>query len=126
MVDYRFLQLMQMLHFADNATRVARGQPGWDPLFKLRPIIERICAAFQVAYTPTSHLTIDEGMSPWRGHLSFKVITSCQTFMCKCIQYSPWQSNPFWTRKPYVQVSGLHCKSNLYYSIIKHCRYTVP
>ena len=71
---FRFFNLMAGLHFNDNTNHIPRGQEGWDPLFKLRPFLERLCAAFQVAYAPKQQVTIDEGMCGWRGYLSFRVI----------------------------------------------------
>ena len=65
--------MMRMFHCNNNENHVARGNPGFDPLFKIRPIVDRLTAAFTVAYKPKQHITIDEGMSPWRGNLSFKI-----------------------------------------------------
>ena len=73
---FRFLQMLSALHFNNNNLRHPRGHEGFDPLFKLRPILDRICAAFQVVYHPTQYLTMDEGMAAWRGNLSFKVINA--------------------------------------------------
>lgn len=70
---FRFYNLLAALHFNDNTNHVGRGVVGWDPLFKLRPFLDRMCVRYQVAYTPKQMLTIDEGMAGWRGRLSFKV-----------------------------------------------------
>jgi len=70
---YRFFNLLTAMHFNDNTNHVPRGQEGWDPLFKLRPFLEHLCAAFQLAYVPEQDITIDKGMAGWRGCLSFKV-----------------------------------------------------
>lgn len=69
----RFWLLMSFFHLADNTKLIARGLPGHDPLFKLGSIYKRIIWRFHDTYTPNQQLSIDEGMVPWRGHLSFRV-----------------------------------------------------
>ena len=73
----RFLLLMKFLHFNDNASQVLDRQSAlFDPLYKVRPILEVIQENFAQVYTPEQRLTIDEGMVPWRGRLKFRVSMS--------------------------------------------------
>lgn len=48
----RFLSILWMLHCNDNAHHVAKGQPGHDPLHKIRPVVDVLAAKFQSAYYP--------------------------------------------------------------------------
>ena len=69
----RFLALLTMLHLNNNDGKAARGQPGYDPLFKIRPIIDTLVTKFQDVYTPEEQLTIDEAICPFRGRIFFRV-----------------------------------------------------
>jgi len=62
-----------MLHPNNNDAKAARGQPGYDPLFKIRPIIDTLVTKFQDVYTPEEQLTIDEAICPFRGRIFFRV-----------------------------------------------------
>ena len=69
----RFEQILSMLHLNDNANHVARGDPGHDPLFKVRPIYDMLRNKFRDIYVPDRDVSLDEGMCPWKGRVSFKV-----------------------------------------------------
>jgi len=69
----RFLALLTMFHLNNNDAKAARGQPGYDPLFKIRPVIDTLITKFQVVYTPEEQLTINEAICPFRGHIFFCV-----------------------------------------------------
>ena len=43
----RFSLIMKFIHLNDNSAYVVKGQPGHDPLFKLRPFLECLLANFQ-------------------------------------------------------------------------------
>ncbi|PVD27698.1 hypothetical protein C0Q70_12869 [Pomacea canaliculata] len=60
-------------HLNDDSAAVPKGQPGYDPLHKLRPFINHLNHLFQTTYIPEQHIIIDEALCPWRGKLSFKV-----------------------------------------------------
>ena len=64
---------MTLLHLNNNDAKAARGQPDYDPLFKIRPIIETLVTKFQDVYTPEEQLTIDEAICPFRGRIFFHV-----------------------------------------------------
>jgi hypothetical protein len=60
----RFLANLTMFHL-NNDAKAARGQPGYDPLFKIRPVIDTHTTKFQDVYTPEEQLTIDEAICPF-------------------------------------------------------------
>ena len=68
----RFLALLTMFQL-NNYAKAARGQPGYDPLFKIRPVIDTLITKFQDNYTPEEQLTINEAMCPFRRHIFFHV-----------------------------------------------------
>jgi len=68
----RFLALLIMFHLKNNNAKAARGQPGYDPLFKIRPVIDTLITKFQNLYTPEEQLTI-EAIYPFQGRIFFRV-----------------------------------------------------
>ncbi|XP_052269913.1 piggyBac transposable element-derived protein 4-like [Dreissena polymorpha] len=69
----RFLNLISCLHLANNELYVSRGQPGYNPLFKLGTVYSTVLARYPLLFGPNQELSIDEGKVPWRGNLHFKV-----------------------------------------------------
>ncbi|XP_070188662.1 piggyBac transposable element-derived protein 4-like [Littorina saxatilis] len=78
--------LMSFFHLANNQNIIRRGLPGHNPLFKLgtlssmgkiwlphATLYTNLITRFATLYTPHRELSLDEGMVPWRGHLSFRV-----------------------------------------------------
>ena len=63
---------MSFFHLANNEEMVKRGQPGHDPLFKLGRVYKNIISRFHQIHIPHQELSLDEGMVPWRGNLSFR------------------------------------------------------
>ena len=85
----RFSLIMKFLHLSDNSLYITKGQPGNDPLFKLRPLLGPLIANFQSAYTLNrGELSVDEAMIGFKGRLSF-------------IQYLPKKPTK-WGMKAYV------------------------
>ena len=68
----RYQLICSFLHFNDNAEQVPRGQPGYDPLFKIAPLIDILKPLYKVYYIPSRELSIDETMKRFGGRLYFK------------------------------------------------------
>ncbi|XP_046400221.1 piggyBac transposable element-derived protein 4-like [Ischnura elegans] len=68
----RFLSILANFHLNDNTSAKKKGEAGFDPLHKVRPMFELLRSRFQCAYQPAEDVTIDEGMCAFRGRLSFK------------------------------------------------------
>lgn len=69
----RFRSIFFMLHVNDNSTYISRNQPNHDPLHKIRPIYDLIRQKCIESFYPNQNLTVDEGMCPFRGRVSFRV-----------------------------------------------------
>lgn len=69
----RFLLILAFFHLNDNKNYVPRGSEGFNPLFKLGPLYERMLSRFRAVYKPHQALAIDESMVAWRGNLTFRV-----------------------------------------------------
>ena len=68
----RFETITQYLHVNDNSKMPARGIPGFDKLFKVRPFLESIRANFLFQYVPHKEVAIDEAMIKFKGRSSLK------------------------------------------------------
>ena len=69
----RFLAILRFLHLNDNSNRIPRGEEGYNPLLKLRPVYDTLQEKFLSVYTPTKHLSLDESSIGWKGHIHFRV-----------------------------------------------------
>jgi hypothetical protein len=45
----RFHELLTMFHLGNNDAKAARGQPGYDPLFKIIPVIDTHITNFRTS-----------------------------------------------------------------------------
>ncbi|XP_052283877.1 piggyBac transposable element-derived protein 4-like [Dreissena polymorpha] len=68
----RFQKLVQYFHVADRSTEPGRGEPGYDKLFKVRPVMESVSRTFQDIYMLNKEVSIDEAMIAFTGRLSFR------------------------------------------------------
>ncbi|XP_041473820.1 piggyBac transposable element-derived protein 4-like [Lytechinus variegatus] len=68
----RYQLLNSMLHLVDNELRIPRGQPGYDPLFKVQPVIDLVRPTYQQSFSPGRELAVDESLAPFKGRLSFR------------------------------------------------------
>jgi hypothetical protein len=68
-----FLAVLTMLYLKNNDARAARGQPDYDSLFKIRPVINKLITQFQDVYLPEEQLTVDKAICPFRGRIFFRV-----------------------------------------------------
>ena len=70
----RFEQISRYLHLCNIilSEQVPHGQPGYDPLFKLRKLLDMITPKLQSEYNPHDQMSIDEAMIPFKGRLGFK------------------------------------------------------
>ena len=60
----RFLQIHKYLHFVDNDSVVPPGEPNYDRLCKVRPVLDMIEDRFATIYHPHQQCAIDEAMVP--------------------------------------------------------------
>ena len=67
----RFLALL--LHLNNNDAKAPRRQPGYDPLFKIRPVIDILITKFQDIYTHEEQPNTDKAICPFQGRLFFHV-----------------------------------------------------
>ena len=67
----RFSLLLKFIHLNDNSGNIQKGDPGYDPLYKIHPFLDPCLANFQVAYVLGRELSQDEAMIGFKGRLGF-------------------------------------------------------
>ena len=83
----RFSLILKFLHLNDKNGQIEKGNPGYDPLYKLRPLLTSLLRNFQANYNPGRELSLDEAMVSFKGRVWF-------------IQYMPKKPNK-WGLKAY-------------------------
>ena len=73
MSRHKFTSILFMLHANDNSTYIPKGQPGHDPLHKIRPFFNFFIQKSKECFKPYANLTVDEAMCPFRGRVYFRV-----------------------------------------------------
>ncbi len=68
----RFQQILRFFHLNNSNEQVSVGQPGYDPLFKVRKILDIVTFNFDMEYNLGESISVDEAMIPFKGRLSFK------------------------------------------------------
>ena len=69
----RFKMILAFFHLNNNNNYIPRGQPGHDPLHKVRTLLDSLNFAFKRVYIPEEWIALDEAVVPWRGRLIFRV-----------------------------------------------------
>ncbi|XP_055087231.1 piggyBac transposable element-derived protein 3-like [Periophthalmus magnuspinnatus] len=67
----RFDHLRTYIHMNDNTNVKQKGEPGYDPLFKVRPVLEKVRANC-LKVEPEENHSIDEQMIPFKGKIGMK------------------------------------------------------
>ena len=69
----RFNAIMQFLHLANNEDALPVQDPNHDKLFKGLPFIDTLVTAWQNAYYPGKHLSVNESIVAFKGKCSWVV-----------------------------------------------------
>ena len=68
----RFKKIQQFLHFTDIATTVPYGEPGYNRLARVRPIITAVHDTFLANHRPHDNNAIDEAVIKFKGRSAMK------------------------------------------------------
>ena len=68
----RFQQILRFLHLNDGDLQPSYGDPNYDPLFKVRPLLDMVSVNCEAEYSTHGEMTVDEAMIPFKGRLGFK------------------------------------------------------
>ena len=67
----RYQLITAFLHFNDNIKMKARGEEGYDPLYKVRRLLDIMDPLYMNYYCPQKDLSIDESMVKFKGRVFF-------------------------------------------------------
>lgn len=67
----RFTQIMRYLHFSDSEQEPLPGAQNFDPLYKVKLLVDHFNACFKHEYNPRRNVTIDECIIPFKGRVQF-------------------------------------------------------
>ena len=68
----RFESLCRYLHINDSQQQPARNDPRYDPLYKVRPVLDMCQHTFLEQYIPGREVSIDEAMVKYKGRVFFR------------------------------------------------------
>ena len=68
----RFFEISRYFHFVDNTTLLPRGDPGYDKLGKVRPVIDLLSERFLQNYNPHRENSVDKAMIKLKGRSCIK------------------------------------------------------
>lgn len=71
MSSKRFEEIKRYIHFNENSTQVLRGQPGYDPVHKLRPLLNQVGERL-LTVPRERYLTVTEHIIPTKCRYSLK------------------------------------------------------
>ena len=66
-----YFQILQYFHLVDSSLQKKKGETGYDPLFKVRPLLDHLVAVLPMYYQPEQYLSIDEMMISTRCRAAF-------------------------------------------------------
>ena len=67
----RFQQILRYFHMVDNSTAPDNTSPGYDKLWKIRPLIDHINQVSQANFTLGKNVSVDESMIGTKARISF-------------------------------------------------------
>ena len=68
----RYQLLKSFIHFNNNEERPRKDDPGYNPLFKIQPLIDICHPTYLTAYAPRKELSVDESMIRFKGRIAFR------------------------------------------------------
>lgn len=67
-----FEKICQYLHLNNRENALPQEDPNYDKLFKVWPLLEAVSATFREEYRPSEFVSVDKGMTKYKGRLGFK------------------------------------------------------
>ncbi|XP_052826863.1 piggyBac transposable element-derived protein 4-like [Octopus bimaculoides] len=68
----RYSKISQYLHLIDSANAPSKNDPNYDPLYKVRPVIDLLVNSYKTEYLPRKNLSVDETMIGYKGRVHFR------------------------------------------------------
>ena len=116
----RFSMILKFFHVNDNSKYIRRGESGYDPLFKIRPLLESLLQNFQNSYTPNREMSIDEAMVSFKGRAWFMQYMPKKPKKWGLKAFSLADSKTGYTLNWKLYAGKLFCKASLKYTSCHH------
>ncbi|XP_029641354.1 piggyBac transposable element-derived protein 4-like [Octopus sinensis] len=71
----RYSKISQYLHLTDSSNAPNKNDPNYDPLYKVRPVIDLLVHNYKTIYLPGKNISVDEAMIGFKGR-----VHACQTY----------------------------------------------
>ena len=71
-ITKRYWHFCRYLHLKDSQQQAPRDDPNYDPLYKLRPLVDICHHNFLAHYAPAREMSIDEAMAKYKGQMFFR------------------------------------------------------
>lgn len=68
----KFELIQTFLHFNNSEEQVPREQEGFNPLFKIQPLLDIVDPTYRQYYCPRMELSLDESMVKFKGRIFFR------------------------------------------------------
>ncbi|XP_051168535.1 piggyBac transposable element-derived protein 4-like [Leptopilina boulardi] len=98
----RFSFFLSHLHANDNDKEPKKGEAGYDKLYKIRPIIEKLNESFKNCFKPNQHQSVDESMVKYKGRSTMKQYNAAKPIKRGC---------KIWVR---ADMTGYVCEFQIY------------
>jgi len=107
--------MRQHIHFAENDRQKKKWQVGYDPLFKVREIMDKMMQRMRRAWTAGKHVTIDESMIKYMGraisfvqYMPLKPIKHGIKVFCVCCAFTAFLLG----FEVYLGKENIHCNED--------------
>ena len=114
-----FFALLTTFCLNNNDTKAAMGQPSYDPLFQIWPVIDTI-TKFEDVYTQDEQLTIDEVMCPFQWHIFFRVYITGkpQKYVLKMFELCEAKGSYIYNLEVYTGAHPTNSEHNMAFSVV--------
>ena len=70
-ITKHYLYFCRYLHLKNSQQQAPRDDPNYDPLYKLRPLVDMCHHNFLAHYVSAREMSIDEAMVKYKGRIFF-------------------------------------------------------
>jgi len=70
----RFLLVQSFLHFSDSTLQPKKGDPNYNPLYKIQPVLDLTVPTYAQVYQPGRDLPADESMIKYKGQARISTV----------------------------------------------------
>lgn len=67
----RYENLSYALHFTNNTERIPAGEEGYNPLFKMKKLLDIVDPLYLKTFCPSKNLSLDESMIKFKSRIFF-------------------------------------------------------